>query len=330
MSDAPPPPRTAAGLRPGDRLGPYEIRAVLGSGGLGTVYRALDERLGREVAVKVLAGRHDEFGASLADLEREARLLASVSHPGVLGIFDVGEDDGRRWVATELLDGVDLRRRMGGRPLPWRTAVAIVLEAAKGLAAAHSRGIVHLDLKPENIFVLRQGGVKLLDFGLARQMAEPSGDAVRAPAPSGRPVELAGTMAYVTPEQLCGGPVDHRTDIFSLGSVLYEVLCGRSPFQRDTPAATLDAIARADVPPVAAPGTTIPAALARVVRRCLRKNPGERFQTAYDLAFALSEQLAQPPAGAASRTGWPARIAWFAAGAVTTAALLLLLRILAS
>ncbi len=323
MDHAGDPLRTADRLQAGDRLGPYEIRTVLGSGGLGTVYRAWDGRLGREVAVKVLARTDDGFGGSLADLEREARLLASVSHPSVLGIFDVGEERGLRWVATELLDGVNLRQRTAGRPLPWRTAVAIVIEAAKGLAAAHARGIVHLDLKPENIFVLARGGVKILDFGLAQRVAGPSADSVRAPEPSGRPVELAGTVAYVTPEQITGSPVDHRADIFSLGTVLFEVLTGRPPFERETPPATLDAIVRDAPPPLATPGTTIPPGLSRIVRRCLRKDPQQRFQTAYDLAFALSEQLAHPGA-VPGRPAWPVRLAWFAAGAATATALLLL------
>lgn len=313
-------------LRSGERLGPYEVRGVLGSGGIGTVYRAWDDRLGREVALKVLAGGLEGPASSLADLEREARLLASVSHPSVLGIFDVGEDKGRRYVTTELLDGVDLHQRMGGRPLPWRTAVAIVLEAAKGLAAAHARGIVHLDLKPENIFVLAQGGVKILDFGLARLEAEQRDPVTPAPGDGQR--TLMGTLAYLTPEQVAGDPVDHRADIFSLGSVLFEVLSGRPPFQRDTLAATLHAIVHEDPPRLEAPGITIPSGLAHVARRCLAKAPEKRFQTAFDLAFALAEQLTPPSSAHLPSRQWPTRLAFFAAGAATALVALLLLRLL--
>ena len=316
-------------MSPGERLGPYEIRGVLGSGGLGTVYRAWDGRLGREVALKVLADGVEGAGASLADLNREARLLASLSHPGILGIFDVGEDSGRRYVVTEMLAGRNLRQRMAGQPLPWRTAVAIALEAAKGLAAAHASGIVHLDLKPENIFVLAQGGVKILDFGLARRVPGPAGAETNAPPEQGEGRHvLLGTVAYLAPEQLAGTPVDHRSDIFSLGGVLFEVLAGRAPFKRGSLGATLDAIAHAAPPPLVVPGRTIPEALVRIVRRCLNKNPGDRFQTAYDLAFALSELLSRPALLSRPRMTWPARIGYFAAGVAAALAAVLLLRLL--
>jgi serine/threonine protein kinase len=318
--------RGTAGLEAGERLGPYEIRGVLGSGGVGTVYRAWDSRLGRDVALKVLNEGVEAAGASLADLEREARVLASLSHANILGIFDVGEDRGRRYVATELLAGVDLRRRMAGRPLPWRTAAAIMLEAAKGLAAAHARGIVHRDLKPENIFVLAEGGVKILDFGLAWRSPERSAGAGAATSrsPDGH-LEIAGTVAYLAPEQLAGAPADERSDIFSLGSVLFELLTGRAPFDRDTPTETIDAIASDAPPRLAAPDRTIPAGLARIVRRCLNKDPASRFQTAYDLAFALNEQLAAPSALVPRRVGWLVRVGWFVAGAAVAAGCLLLL-----
>ena len=247
----------------------------------------------------------------------------------MLGIFDVGEDHGRRYVTTELLEGVDLHQRMDGRPLPWRTAVAIVLEATKGLAAAHARGIIHLDLKPENIFVLAQGGVKILDFGLARREIEQSDVAAAiTPGPAGGQRALMGTMAYLTPEQIAGEPVDHRADIFSLGSVLFEVLTGRPAFQRDTLRATLHAIAHEEPPPLAAPGLTIPPGVGRIVRRCLSKGPQKRFQNALDLAFALSDQLAQPASPPPRRTEWPVKLGYFVAGAATALAGILLLRLL--
>ncbi len=329
MNDAMSPRVSSAGLSPGERLGPYEIRGLLGSGGIGTVYRAWDGRLGREVALKVLAEGVERAAASLAELEQEARLLASLSHANILGIFDVGEDRGRRYVVTELLGGVNLHQRMAGQPLPWRTAVAIALETAKGLAAAHARGIVHLDLKPENIFVLAQGGVKILDFGLARREAGLAGNEWPA-APEQRKGErvVVGTLGYLAPEQIAGAPVDHRSDIFALGGVLYEVLCGREPFKRSTLVGTLNAISNEEPPTLAVPGRTIPDGLVRVVRRCLSKDPRDRFQTAYDLAFALSELLAQPAAPLRPRPGWPARVGYFLAGFATALAAVLLLLLL--
>jgi len=323
MREATAPRPASAALQPGDRLGPYEIRDVLGSGGIGIVYRAWDGRLGRDVALKVLAAGAE---ATLADLEREARLLASLSHGNIVGIYDVGEDRGRRYVATELLTGVNLRRRMGGRPLPWRTAVAIVLEAAKGLAAAHARGIAHLDLKPENIFVLAEGGVKILDFGLARRATETPAVAATMPGDETRRRHaVAGTLAYLAPEQLAGGPADHRSDIFSLGAVLFELLTGRAPFKRSTPLETLDAIAEHEPHPLVAPGLTIPDDVARIVARCLAKEPQERFQNALDLALALSEQLALP---ATPPAAWRTKAGYFIAGAATVLAVLLLLHLL--
>ena len=325
MSDAP--PAGAATAAPPARLGPYEIRGVLGSGGLGTVYRAWDARLQREVALKVLDEGAEDAASSLADLKREARLLASLSHPAILGIFDVGEQDGRRWVATELLEGVNLRRRMDGRPLPWRTATAIVLEVAKGLAAAHAGGIVHLDLKPENVIVLSRGGVKIVDFGLARR-TQGSDGGPRPRSGSGR--VLKGSVAYLTPEQVTGRRVDSRSDIFALGSVLFEVLTGRAPFLRDTVGATLDAVVGDDAPRLGGQVATVPPGLARIVRRCLEKDPEARFQTAYDLAFALSEQLSLPAARVRFRTPWTVRLGYFAAGAAAAAAVWLLLRLMSS
>ncbi len=318
-----------AELSPGERLGPYEVRGVLGSGGLGTVYRAWDGRLGREVALKVLAEGVENGAASLVQLEQEARVLASLSHANILGIFDVGEDRGQRYVVTELLAGVNLRQRMAGQPLPWRTAVAIALEAAKGLAAAHARGIVHMDLKPENIFVLAQGGVKILDFGLARRDADWADDETNAsPARPQDKHVLMGTVAYMSPEQLAGAPVDHRSDIFSLGGVLFELLAGRAPFKRGSLGGTLDAIANEEPPPLAFGGRTIPEGLVRIVHRCLSKDPRHRFQAAYDLAFALSEQLAPPQVPPHPTLGWPVKVGYFFAGVAAALVCLLLLRLL--
>jgi serine/threonine protein kinase len=331
VSAAPPAASDRPALLPGERLGPYEIRGVLGSGGLGTVYRALDPRLGREVAVKVLA-EGAAAGGSLVELEREARLLASLSHPNILGIFDLGEDHGRRYAVTELLAGVDLRQRMRGGRLPWRSATAIALEVAKGLAAAHARGVVHLDLKPENVFVLAEGGVKILDFGLARRERERP--VTIEPDPErgdDRRLVVAGTPAYLAPEQLAGAPVDHRSDIFALGGMLHELLTGSAPFRRDSLPATMRAIADDEAPALAGAAAAVPGELAGIVRRCLRKDPEKRFQTSLDLAFALAAVLARPPAGndpAPARPPWRVRAAWFAAGVAAALTALLLLALL--
>ncbi len=299
-------------LEVGARLGGYTVMGLLGSGGMGEVYRARDERLGRDVAVKVIAPALASETKELLRFEREARALAALSHPNILGIFDFGEQDGVHFAVMELLGGTTLRERLNGGPLPWRTAVAIASGVAMGAAAAHARGIVHRDLKPENIFLLADGGVKVLDFGLARH----------DPAPGGPPLPeeetLIGTAVYMAPEQILRKPADARTDVFALGVVLFEMLAGNGPFARSGVGDTIGAILTEDPPTIAPPGGTVPTALERIVLRCLAKDPDQRLQSAYDLVFALGEVTALPP-GAARASAWPVRVAIFLAGALVGA-----------
>jgi serine/threonine protein kinase len=301
-------------LEPGTQLGAYRVEGLLASGGMGDVYRARDERLGRDVAIKVVAEGLASEDKELARFEREARTMASLSHPNVLNIFDFGEHDGVTYAVMELLEGQNLRERMGKRALPWRTAAAIAIAAARGLAAAHAKGIVHRDMKPENIFLLADGGVKVLDFGLAHW--EPQPGEGKLPDKKDDEETLVGTAIYMSPEQICGQPLDARSDIFGLGVVLYEMVTGSRPFARVTVGETMSAILHADPAPMATYGITVAPALERIVRRCLAKEPDERVQAAYDLAFALSEIIAVPAMQAPRTVSWRTRIAWFLAGLI--------------
>jgi serine/threonine protein kinase len=313
-------------LEPGRRLGAYRVEGLLASGGMGEVYRARDERLGRDVAIKVVAKGLASEDKELARFEREARTMASLSHPNILNIFDFGQQDGITYAVMELLEGQNLRDRMAKRALPWRTAAAIAIAAARGLAAAHAKGIIHRDMKPENIFLLADGGVKVLDFGLAHWEPQPG----EGKLPDRKDEEtLVGTAVYMSPEQICGQPLDARTDIFGLGVVLYEMLTGSRPFARVTVGETMSAILHAEPEPLASYGVTVPSALERIVRRCLAKERDERVQAAYDLAFALSEIMAVPAALTPRSVSWQTRVVWFLAGLIVGAvisALLLVLR----
>jgi Tol biopolymer transport system component len=279
-------------LTAGQRLGPYEIVAPIGAGGMGEVYRARDTRLERDVAVKVLPVRLAEDPEALARFEREAKAVAALSHPGILAIHDFGRDaGGTAYAAMELLDGETLRQRLAGGALPARKAVDYSLQMAQALAAAHEKGIVHRDLKPENVFLTRDGRVKVLDFGLAKREVEPaSGSDTHSPtlAQATEPGAVLGTVGYMSPEQVRGEPVDARSDIFSLGSVLYEMLSGRRAFARDTAAETMTAILREDPTDLLASAESLPPAVGHIVQHCLEKQPSERFQSARDLAFDLS------------------------------------------
>jgi serine/threonine protein kinase len=281
-------------LSAGSRLGRYEILSPLGAGGMGEVYRARDTQLGRDIAIKVLPAHRAQDPDALARLEREAQAVATLSHPNILAIHDLGTDQGVFFVVTELLEGETLRNRLSSSPLPWRKAVEIGAAIADGLAGAHLKGIIHRDLKPDNIFVTRDGRLKILDFGLARLApAISQQDLTSAPTtpPQTEPGILMGTVGYMSPEQARGSSADARSDVFSLGCVLYEMLTGRRAFFRPTAPETLTAILNEDPPDVSESGRQIPAGLSRLLRRCLEKNPEERLQAARDLAFDLRSIL---------------------------------------
>jgi Tol biopolymer transport system component len=255
---------------------------------MGEVYRARDSRLERDVAIKVLPTRLSDDPVALARFEREAKAVAALSHPSILAIFDFGSADGISYAVTELLQGETLGARLAHGPLPVRKAVEYAIQIALGLGAAHQKGIVHRDLKPENLFLTNEGRVKILDFGLARQTPLPIGD-TSSPTVTGytEPGTVLGTVGYMSPEQVRGLPADARSDIFSFGAVLYEMLSGRRAFKGDSAADTMHAILTADPPELPETNQSLPPALKRIVRHCLEKRPEQRFHSADDLAFDL-------------------------------------------
>ena len=282
----------------GTRLGPYEIVSLVGAGGMGEVYRARDPRLARDVAVKVLPEEFLEGEEGRKRFEREARALASLNHPNVAAIHSFEEIPGsspsscRHILVMELLEGTTLRDRLDSGPIVQRQVVDYALQIAKGLAAAHEKGIIHRDLKPENLFVSKDGHLKILDFGLARRTdPEKTGDETSAPTESKytEPGTVVGTVGYMSPEQVRGLPVDHRSDIFSFGAILYELLSGRKAFRRDTPADTMSAILKEEPRELSESGRNISPSLDRVVKHCLEKDRDNRFHSARDIAFALRE-----------------------------------------
>ena len=270
-------------------LGPYKIIAPVGAGGMGEVYRAHDTQLGRDVAVKILPSEFADTPERTARFEREARAVAALSHPNIVSIFHFGNEEGVPFSVMELLEGETLRQRLEHGRLSWRKVVEIAAAIADGLAAAHDRGIVHRDLKPENIFLTRDGQVKILDFGLASIDAKAAADTATRSYLAGAtdPGTVMGTVGYMAPEQVRGKSADGRSDIFSLGCVIYEMVSGARAFRRETSAETLTAILHDEVPEFADPIHAIPSGLKRLIRRCLEKNPEERFQSARDLAFNL-------------------------------------------
>jgi eukaryotic-like serine/threonine-protein kinase len=273
---------------------------------MGEVYRARDSKLDRDVAVKVLPTHLDETADALARFEREAKAVAALSHPNILAIHDFGSHEGRAYAVMELLEGETLRERLRVGALPARKAAECAAQVARGLAAAHEKGIVHRDLKPENLFLTTDGHVKILDFGLARG-ATLRGD-TSSPTVSRHtdPGTVLGTAGYMSPEQVRGKEADHRSDIFSLGCVLHEMLTGRRAFARDTAAETMTAILREDPPEVAESGVSAPPALERLVRHCLEKRPEDRFQSAKDVAFDLEAAAASTDRSSAKSLGPPA------------------------
>ncbi len=278
-------------MEPGTRLGPYEILATLGAGGMGEVYRARDSRLKRDVAIKVLPPSFSKDPERLRRFELEAQAAGSLNHPGITAVYDFGTHEGAPYIVTELLEGETLRARVAGGPLPSRKALDYAAQLARGLAAAHEKGIVHRDLKPENVFVTRDGRVKILDFGLAKLKESdlPAAGQTHLPTEAGgtEPGVVLGTMGYMSPEQVRGQPADRRSDIFSFGAILYEMLSGQRAFRADTAADTITAILTKEPPDLSQTNRDVPPGLERIVRHCLEKNPEERFESARDLAFDL-------------------------------------------
>jgi serine/threonine protein kinase/Tfp pilus assembly protein PilF len=284
-------------LSPGATIGHYKILALLGAGGMGEVYRAEDSRLGRGVAIKILSAHLASNPEALARFEREARAVAALSHPNIVAIHDFGHWEGIVYSVSELLEGESLAGLLARGPLPWRKAINIGVEIAQGLAPAHAKGITHRDLKPANIFVTRDGLVKILDFGLAR-MEQPTGpEEATITLISSAKQSVVGTIAYMSPEQVRGMHADARSDIFALGSVLFEIASGRRSFLRATSAETMSAILRDDPLDMLDRRICVPAELRRVIARCLEKNPEQRFQSAQDVVFALREALLSADSG---------------------------------
>src|SRR3984957_12963416 len=274
-------------LTPGTKLGPYEILAPLGAGGMGEVYRAKDARLGRDVALKILPESFSRDADRLRRFEQEARAVAALNHPNILAIHDIGQDNGSPFLVWGVVGGERVRAALDRGPLPQRKTIEYGVQIAHGLAAAHEKGIVHRDLKPENIFVTKDGRIKILDFGLAK-LVQSSGDvencltlATLATGATAAGVVL-GTPGYMSPEQVRGQAADARTDIFAFGAVLYEMLSGVRVFRRDTPAESMTAILREDPPEISDASRLVSPALDRIVRRCLEKSPEQRFQSARD------------------------------------------------
>ncbi|MBZ5721203.1 MAG: protein kinase [Acidobacteriia bacterium] len=311
-------------LTSGSKLGPYEIVAPLGAGGMGEVYRARDPRLGREVAIKVLPSSFCRNPERLRRFEHEARAAGVLNHPNILAVYDVGKSDDAPYLVSELLEGVTIRDRLRDGAVHPRKAVDYAVQIAHGLAAAHDKGIVHRDLKPENIFICNDGRIKILDFGLAKLTeaeAYESTATTLAPAPQTGSGVVLGTAGYMSPEQVRGQKADRRSDIFSFGVVLYEMLSGQRAFRGATAADTASAILKEEPPDLLASGRNIPATLDRIVRHCLEKNPEQRFQAARDLAFHLESISSTSDSGAALVPALPQRgiarpLLWMLAGLV--------------
>jgi serine/threonine protein kinase len=281
-----------ATLHAGFRLGRFEVEALIGSGGTGDVYRARDTQADRTVAVKVLASSMTTDTTRLARFINEARTTALITHPNIVAVFDAGMDAGRPFVVSELLEGETLRARMNRGRLPALTAMNYALEIVHGLIAAHHLGVIHRDLKPDNVFVTDDGHLKILDFGLATCGQEAIG-LLNDEAKSTQPGTILGTVGYMSPEQVRGSIADERSDIFSVGVILYEMIAGAPPFREETPIETLYAIMKNDRRPLPA-DADVTADLEHVINHCLEKQPTARFQSARDLAFVLEFTLRAP------------------------------------
>jgi Tol biopolymer transport system component/predicted Ser/Thr protein kinase len=303
-------------VTPGSKLGPYDIVAPIGAGGMGEVYRARDAKLGREIAIKVLPASVAEDRERRRRFEQEARSASALNHPNILTIYDIGEADGALYIAMELVDGRTLRELVAsGEPLPTKRLLELGVQVAEGLAKAHSAGIVHRDLKPENVMVSRDGYVKILDFGLAKLTeSTAASDASALPTAIAAPTEpgtVMGTAGYMSPEQASGQPVDYRSDQFSLGAILYEMATGKRAFQKKTGAETLVAIMREEPEPLSQAAPKAPAPVRWIVERCLAKDPEERYASTKDLARDLKnlrDHLTESSASGAIEAAAPAKV----------------------
>jgi eukaryotic-like serine/threonine-protein kinase len=299
----------------GQKIGPYEVAGQIGAGGMGEVYKARDPRLGRDVAIKVLPPSFSSDPDRLQRFAQEARAAAALNHPNILAIFDIGEDKGAPYVVSELLEGETLRDRLRSGALSTRKAIDFALQIAHGLAAAHEKGIVHRDLKPENLFITHDNRLKILDFGLAK-LTHPEEHSSSGDAPTIQvatdPGVVMGTVGYMSPEQVRGKAADHRSDIFSFGSILYEMLSGKRAFHGDSPADTMSAILKDDPPELSETARNISPALQRIVNHCLEKNPGQRFQSAGDVAFNLESltEISTPSKAGLRAVAAPSRQRW--------------------
>ncbi len=307
-------------LIPGTKLGPYEIQSPIGAGGMGEVYSARDTRLDRDVAIKILPESLARDADRMRRFEQEARSVAALSHANIVAVFDTGTQDGVPYLVSELLDGETLRERLKSGPISPRRCVEYALQIADGLAAAHAKGIVHRDLKPENVFLASGGRVKLIDFGLAKvDRADESATATFSAAQFNTAEGVVmGTAAYMSPEQVRGQAVDSRSDIFSFGAVLFEMLTGNRAFSGQSSIETMNAILKEDPPELDVSRLKIAPDLERVLRHCLEKNPADRFQSARDLAFALNSSSGSQSSAVlrtTRRRGLPSWLPWALAAA---------------
>src|SRR6266536_4381981 len=302
-------------ISPGSRLGPYEVLSPLGTGGMGEVWRARDPRLGREVAIKVLPEELSADDERLKRFERDARAASALNHPNIVTIHEIGEADGRAFLVMERIEGQTLRELLEDGPLSPRRLLPIACQIADGLARAHEGGIVHRDLKPENLMVTREGFVKILDFGLAKLALPESGEISAMPTlakPETHPGVVLGTVGYMSPEQASGKRVGFRSDQFSLGSILYEMVTGKRAFSRGTTAESLVAIIREEPEPIGSLVPQVPVSVRWVIERCLAKDPEERYASTRDLARDLTHLrdhlsevgLEAAPVILARRLGW--------------------------
>jgi len=311
-------------MQVGSRLGPYEILAPLGAGGMGEVYRARDPRIGREVAIKVLPSAFASDSDRLSRFEQEARAAGMLNHPGILSVYDVGHVNGIHFLVSELLEGETLREILGS-PLPQRKVIDYGLQIAKGLGAAHDKGIIHRDLKPENLFITHDGRVKVLDFGLAKlgqiENAQAEVSRLETGAQLSTPGMILGTVGYMAPEQVRGKTADARSDIFAFGAILYEMISGKRAFHGETSADTMSAILGKEPQDLSDSTASLPPAMTRIVEHCMEKNPSQRFQSMHDVAFYLetlsgtsATAIAAAPALAPRRSWIKAAFPWIIAG----------------